>query len=199
MSDRREAASGALADVERLRTQVRSDRRETSIPLLALGMLTVLSAWVTPFVGGILLAFVAVVVLLVLAGYYRRREQAVGLRTQAGRWTTAGMSVLVVYVLVPWLAMLFLPPVAIVGIVVAVLGYRSRNRPLVLGGVAAAVVSGAEQWFIISNRFWDLAKLVDAGPHTWWVSNTHQLVLATLAASLLAGGAVALHRERRRG
>lgn len=146
MSDRREDASGVLADVERLRTQVRSDRRETSVPLLALGMLTVLSVWVTPFVGGILLAFVAVVVLLVLALYYRRRERAVGLRTQAGRWTTAGLSVLVIYVLVPWLAMLFLPPVAIVGIVVAVVGYRSRNRLLVFGGVAAAVVSGAEQW-----------------------------------------------------
>jgi hypothetical protein len=199
MSGSRGDAFATLDEVERLRTQVRSDRRATSVPLLALGALAAASAWSTPFVGGIVQAFLAVLVLLVLALYYQRRERAVGVGTQASRWTTAGLSVLVIYVLVPWLAMLFLPPVAIAGVVVAVMGSRSRNRWLIAGGIAAAAVSALEQWFIISNRFWDVAKFIGAAPHAWWVVNAQQLVLASLASALLASGAVALSRERRRG
>ena len=190
--------AGVFDDIERLRTRVRADRRETSVPLLVLGTLAVLSSLVSTFAGGLLLALPAVLSLFGLALYYRRRERRVGVGTAAQRWTTAGLWVLVVSVLVPGLAMLFLPPVAIVGIVVTVMGVRERNRALIVGGSAAAVLAGLEQWYVISNRFWDLAKLVDAGPKTWWVANAQQFVFGSLAGALLAAGVVALGQERRR-
>lgn len=187
-----------LDDVARLRRQVRADRRETSVPLLVLGTLALLSSLLTTFAGGLLLALPAVLSLFGLALYYRRRERRLGVGTAGRRWTTAGLWVLGACVLVPGLAMLFLPPVAIVGIVVTVMGVRDRNRALVIGASAATVIAALEQWYVISNRFWDLAKLVGAGPQTWWVVNAQQFVYGALAGVLLAAGVVALRQERRR-
>jgi hypothetical protein len=199
MHDTTADPASVLADVDRLRTQVRSDRRETSVPLLALGGLALTTSWFAPFAGGFVVTAVAVLVLLGLALAYRRREHAVGVGTGSRRWTIAGVAVLVAFVVIPWLAMLFLPPLTIVGTVVAIVGVRGGNRALVAGGLLAAVVSGLEHWRIISNRAWDLAQLTGAGPTSWWVSNSSQLVIGTLAAALLIGGAVALVREQRRG
>ncbi|MBS3940256.1 MAG: hypothetical protein KG028_04770 [Actinobacteria bacterium] len=190
--------AGVLDDIERLRTRVRADRRETSVPLLVLGTLALLSSVMANVAGGLLLAVPAVLSLFGLALYYQHRERRIGIGTAGKRWTTAGLGVLGVCVLVPGLAMLFLPPVAIVGIVVTVIGVRDRNRALIVGGSAAAVIAGLEQWYVISNRFWGLAKLVGAGPLTWWVTNAQQFVFGSLAGAFLATGVVALRQERRR-
>ncbi len=199
MGDRETETAALLDDLTQLRSQVRGDRRETSVPLLTLAALALLSSVLRPVVGGVLLVYPAVLALLALGLYYRRRESTVGVGTAPMRWVTAGLAVLLVYVLVPWLAMLFLPPVAVVGITVSILGTRRRDTALVVGGVLAAAVSGLEEWFVISNRFWDLAKLVDAPPGTWWVGNAQPIVHGLLAASLLVAGLVAHRRETRRG
>mgnify|MGYP007087611090 CR=1 FL=1 len=197
MSERTSPAPALLEEVERLRSRVRANQRASSVPLLVLAALVVVS-WMLPLYGaGPLLIVPAVAALLGIGVYYQRRQRLLGVGTSPHRWTKAGLVVFGVYVLVPWLAMLFLPPVAVVGAVVAALGAKSRNPALIAGGGAAALISALERWHLISNRFWDLGKLVDASPHTWWVANAKHIVLATLAATLLAVGLLALHRERR--
>lgn len=196
MSQRQGETAATLAELDQLRSRVRGDRRETSVPLVVLGVLAVVSALPLPLAGPVSPLATAVLALFVVAAYYRHRQAATGVGTASGQWVKAGLAVLVVGLMGPGLMMLFVPPVAVVGAVVAVLGWRRNNRTLVIAGFATAVIAGLEQWFVVSNRFWDLARLVGSDPHVWWVLHAQQLVVLLLGAGLLAV-AVAVHRRER--
>lgn len=194
-----EESAVTLAELDHLRSRVRRDRRETSVPLILLGVLAVMSAVPLPLDGPLTLLATAVIAVFVVAAYYRKRQVTTGIGTAYGQWVKAALAVLVVGLMGPGLLMLFLPPVAVIGAVVAILGWRRSNRTLLLAGLVTTAVTGLEQWFIVSNRFWDFARLMGSDPQSWWVLHAQQLVVLFLGAGLLVTAATIRRWERSNG
>jgi hypothetical protein len=188
-------------DLERLRAQVRADRRATSAPLLVFGGLVIGYAVAGPVLGGMgagvrhlaLLVFWPVLTALALLGLWlgsRRRavRDGVGEGRPSYRTVTAGYlvtQVVIVVVLIPVLFVgVFLPLVWPAAVLTAI-GAWQRNRMLALLGVATGAVGGLEGLFIV---------VYQGLPPAWaWLQS---VVYALAGLALLTAGQVSRHRER---
>jgi hypothetical protein len=188
-------------DLERLRAQVRADRRATSAPLFVFGWLVIGYAVAGPLLGGLgagvrhlaLLVFWPVLTVLALLGLWvgsRRRavREGVGEGRPSYRTMTAGYlvaQVVIVILLIPVLFVGVSLPLVWPAAVLTAIGAWQRNRMLALLGVATGVVGGLESLFVVVHQ---------GLPPAWAWLQSVVYVLAGLA--LLAAGLVTRRRER---
>lgn len=192
------SSASALKELEDLRAQVRADQHAVSVPLLAVGTLTVATA-AAPHVQRDLIATAGLLAVLIgLSLYYVRRQARVGVGTPAASWKNATLAVVAVILLLP-VVLFLLSPLAVAGAVLVAIGGSTRNRTLAVYGLAFGVLAGLQQWYVISNRVGDLARLLGVSGPAWWVHHADRLVLVALGSALLIPGLVALVREQRRG
>ncbi|HEV2917954.1 MAG TPA: hypothetical protein VG673_01740, partial [Actinomycetota bacterium] len=152
-------ARALLDDTERLRRRARADRHPSSVPLLVFASLTLLGA---PLAVGRLWPLgqyywllAGPVGFVVVGWWYRRQQVRSGVGQGRGSWTIAGVSVLLALVLLPILWISPLPAVAAGLVAIAVL---QRNAYLAVWAVLFGVLGTLEQFFVLSNRLYDLAQ-----------------------------------------
>jgi hypothetical protein len=195
-------ARALLDDTERLRRRARGDRRPSSVPLLVFASLTLFGAplaiaqlwplgeyyWLVAGPAGFLL----------VGWWYRRQQVRSGVGQGRGSWAIAGVSVLLALVLLPILWISPLPAVAAGLLAIAVL---QRNAYLAVWAVLFGILGTLEQFFVLSNRLYDLAQWRGwfPEPRDYGIVDDlgQPIVYGALGVLLLVAGLVALHREDR--
>jgi|tagenome__1003787_1003787.scaffolds.fasta_scaffold20826958_3 hypothetical protein len=185
------------ADLERLRSRVRADRRATSAPPIAFGVLVIVYAIVSQFAGALgpagrhvtVLTFWPVVTAATLLGLWwwsRRRTQREGVgegRTSYRTMTAGYLGALLVTVLlaIPVLFIGVAVPLVWPGAVLIAIGAWQRNRNLSRLGMGLVLVAVLEAVLA--------AFLRGSPPWSWIVSVAYALAgLALLAAGLVIRG-----------
>jgi hypothetical protein len=195
-------ARALLDDTERLRRRARADRHPSSVPLLVFASLTLLGAplaiaqlWP---LGQSYWLLAGPVGFVAVGWWYRRRQVRSGVGQGRGSWTIAGVSVLLALVLLPILWISPLPAVAAGLVAIAVL---QRNAYLAVWAVLFGVLGTLEQFFVLSNRLYDLARWGGwfPEPRDYGIVDDlgQPIVYGALGVLLLVAGLVALHREDR--
>lgn len=195
-------ARAMLEDTERLRRRARADRHPSSVPLLTFAYLTLFGAplvigqlwplgqyyWVVAGPAGFLL----------VGWWYRRQQVRTGVGQGRGSYCLAGASVLLALLALPMLWFSPLPTVAAGLVAIAVL---QRNAWLAFWAAIFGVLGTLEQFFVLSNRLYDLAAWRGwfAEPRDYGIADDlgPPIVHAALGVLLLIAGLVARHREDR--
>ena len=164
-----------LADTAGLRQQARADRRATSAPLIAFGLLTVLDAGAQGLANptqALLLIFLGPAGFVLLARYYRRRELATGVGTRSDSYVRAGLVSLGVILMLPFLALLpfmlgqtYVPTLVfgpfglygLVGVSLLVLALNQRNAYLGAWALLYGIVGCLEGLSLVSNELYATA------------------------------------------
>lgn len=191
----------ALLQVERLRTVARADRRPSSVPLLVFGVLTVgyapwAESWTTLWTM-LYWAIAGPVGFLLVGWWYRQRRMRIGVGGGRARYVRTGLILLACFALVLPLTIMALPTV---GMVLLVIAWREHNRYL---GVFAAVLAAfgfltAPFSATLENAMYRTARALGWFRQTdGYFNGATQIVYVTAGLLLLAGGLVALRRERR--
>ncbi|MEV5787263.1 hypothetical protein AB0L42_40805 [Streptomyces sp. NPDC052287] len=192
-------SSNPLVEAERLRKVARGARRPSSVPLLVFGALTLGYA---AFAGDISIwsmlywSVAGPAGLFLVAWWYRQRQFRTGVGPGRAPYAKAGLILLASFALIIPLTAVQLPTV---GLVLLVLAVRQRNTYLGVFAVAVTVMG-------ILGTF--TATLENAMYHAadglgWfrqeygYFDGAPTIITVTAALLLLAGGLVALQRERR--
>jgi hypothetical protein len=181
----RATANQLIDQVAATRRRARGDRRATSVPLLAFGAATVIDAGLRsahPNLGLLGDFLFAPVGFVLLALYYRRRENTTGVEGRPPAYVTAAV---VTVVALPLLALF--GGYAVAGVALVAIAVTQRN--LYLGGWALVFGLGGslEVFALFSNRLYDVF-----GYFAWAPS----VVYAILGLLLVGAG---LHARRDEG
>jgi hypothetical protein len=190
--------SQAWSEAHRLSGRARGDRRASSVPLLAFGLLTIVSAplmntfslwrlfyWVIAGPAG----------LVFIAWYYRRRRIRTGTGSGRGSYARAALLLLGSFVLLIPLLVVPLPAVAAV---LAVLAVRQRNAYLGLCAVCFGLVGALETFGVFDNLLYKAAhRLGWFTPHSGYFNGAPVLIYARVGVLMVGAGLLALQYERR--
>jgi len=184
----RATANELIDQVDATRRRARSDRRASSIPLLAFGAATVVDAVLRgahPTLGLLGDFLFAPVGFVVVALYYRRRENVTGVGSRPLPYVIAAV---VTLVCLPLLALF--GGYAVAGVALVVIAGKQRNLYLAGWALVFGVGGSLEVFAIFSNRLYDVF-----GYFAWAPS----LVYATLGLMLLGAGLYARRGEKGSG
>jgi hypothetical protein len=190
-------ARAVINELEHVREETRRDRRATSVPLLAFGLLTVLHAlalvW-EPY-RGVYWLVAAPAGFGLVAWYYRRHEEAVGVGSPAGTYGKWAIGLLAALMLLPIL-MLFNAPLGLSALALLIIAIRQRNRYLGVWAVVYGVVGVLEGFYFFTNRAYDVADFLgySSGSSSYF-SWAPSLVAGILGAILVGAGLLALRHE----
>lgn len=192
-------SGGVLAEVERLRRMARGERRASSVPLLAFGVLTL---GYVPLAGQLSLlslvywSVIAPVGFLLVAWWYRRRLVRVGVGAGDAPYAKTGWILLAAFALVLPLTAVQLP---VIGIALLVLAVRQRNAYLGAFAVLFAVIGVLGTFTAtLENLLYRAAYgLGWFQPQSGYFDGAPTIITAAAGLLLLAGGLAAMRRERR--
>ncbi|MEU6080485.1 hypothetical protein [Streptomyces sp. NPDC047108] len=184
---------GLLDQAEELRKRARADRRASSVPLIALGVIILLSA---PFTYGagvdeVLYWYVAAPLgFVAIALWYRRRRTRTGVGSGRGAYGVAALC-LVPGTLLAYLALAYWYVAAPLGFVAVALWYRRRRTRTGVGsgrgayGVAAYGVAALCLISVLPLANLVLAVLTPSGHSQLRIGPMGAITLALLALALL--------------
>lgn len=193
-------AQALASSADLLRTRAQADRRPASVPLLAFGVMTVITA---PFMGDppswrrwIISAVAFIGCFLLMAAYHGYRLATVGVGAGPGSILRMGLlaGLLVVVLPLRWLG------IAPLGVALLVLAWRRRSRYLACWAVGATVLAGLVEIDTFDNLQFRLTRALglfaaEDGAFSYATSVSYVL----LGLVLVVGGLIARRRERRIG
>jgi len=177
-------AHDVLGDVRAVRQRVRGDRRATSVPLLIFGTITLIEAFLRPFVHASVNDIVAVVLaplgFAAVAIFYRRHEVSIGVGSPTRAYGLTGLGLALALTIFLGLILLF-GTFAVVGVGLLIIALRQRNFYLGIWAAIYGVVGTLESFYLISNRI--------------AVSWSPSLVYGVLGAMLIGAGLLVRRNE----
>lgn len=190
-------SSAVLVEVERLKKLAWADRRPSSVPLLAFGALTVLSAPLAYNDLSLWSLFYWTIAgpigFLLVAAWYRHRRVQLGVGDGRGSYLKTGFVLLASFVLI---LPLWAVPIPTIGVALLVLAERQRNVYLAVCALCFGVLGGLANIDVFDNMMYRLAY------HLGWHKSSYgyfngasTIALGVIGLLMILAGIVARARE----
>ena len=201
MTSAQPAAAELLHDLDALRASTRAQLQPTSLPLLVFGGLLLIAAalpsatfdfpwsayWLVAAPGAF--AFIA--------ARYRRIEGEVGVGDRSRHYRLAAVGAVVIGFMIASLLIFLVSPLAGAGVALFAVARATRDRGLTVAAAVLVVFGLLEPWFILSNRVYEVGKLVgDPDGSERIFRYSRNIVTAVVALGIIAAGTIARRRGR---
>lgn len=183
-----------MTNIELLETKVRATRRVSSVPLVVIGIATVVAA-VSPLFGdgGRVVGFV-VAPLAALAFWVVMKVTATRAGLGMGRERYGLIAVIVVVVSLSPLVSILLGPAFLLGALLLAAGWRAEDRRMWVSGLVLTIASPLLSYSFIQNQIYVLERSLTGW--YWFTDMTADgVILAAIGVVLLLAGIAQFRRE----
>ena len=183
-----------MTNIELLETKVRATRRVSSLPLVVIGIATVVAA-VSPLFGdaGRVVSFV-IAPLTALAFWVVMKVTATHAGLGMGRERYGLIAVIVAFVSLTPLLSILLGPAFPLGALLLAVGWRAEDRRQWVSGLVLAIASPLLSYSFIQNQIYVLERAL-TGWYWFTDMTTDDVILAAIGVVLLLVGIAQFRRE----
>lgn len=183
-----------MTNIELLETKVRATRRVSSLPLVVIGIATVVAA-ISPLFGdaGRVVSFV-IAPLTALAFWVVMKVTATHAGLGMGRERYGLIAVIVAFVSLTPLLSILLGPAFPLGALLLAVGWRAEDRRQWVSGLVLAIASPLLSYSFIQNQIYVLERAL-TGWYWFTDMTTDDVILAAIGVVLLLVGIAQFRRE----